>query len=63
MPQVLKKAKFSVYDEYEKTELLKTIRGDNIYTIGDLLPKANYVPLKIKKVKGIKSLIDSLEDK
>ena len=40
--------------------MLKTIRADNIYTIGDLLPRPNYVPLKIKKAKGIKSLIDSL---
>jgi hypothetical protein len=60
MPQLLKKAKFRAYDEYEKTEMLKTIRADNIYTIGDLLPRPNYVPLKIKKAKGIKSLIDSL---
>jgi NIMA (never in mitosis gene a)-related kinase len=65
LPQVSKKMKHcsNAFTEYEKSELLKTIRGDNIFSIGDLLPKSNYHAVKIKKAKGVKSLIESTEDK
>lgn len=63
MPQVSKRIKYNIYQDSQKTELLKTIKGDNIFSIGDVLPKSNYIPIKIKKVKGIKSLIDSIDER
>lgn len=52
------------YEGSEKAELLKTIKAaTNFYQMSEQLPKANYNPVKVRKVKGIKSLIESIEDK
>ena len=63
MSTVVKRMKHNIYQESEKTELLKTIRGDNIFSMADMLPKANYFPIKIKKARGMKSLIDSIDER
>jgi hypothetical protein len=34
-----------------------------MYSLGEMLPKPNYHPVKVKKVKGIKSLVESLEER
>lgn len=60
MPQVQRKIKSNPYQTSEQSELLRTIKAENFYALGDVLPKANYHPLKLKKAKGVKSLIDSL---
>ena len=31
--------------------------------MNEQLPKANYNPVKVRKARGIKSLIDSIEDR
>lgn len=63
-PIIQKKLRNNSIEESEKAMLLRTIKAnDNFYSIVDQLPKANYLPVKVKKAKGIKSLIDSLEGK
>jgi len=43
---------------------LKTIKAaSNFYQVNEQLPKANYNPVKVRKAKGIKSLIESIEDR
>ena len=45
----------------EKPELLRTIRADNIFDLKEHLPKANYMPVRVHKEKGIKSIIETLD--
>jgi hypothetical protein len=49
------------FEGSEKAELLKTIKAaNNFYQMNEQLPKANYNPVKVRKARGIKSLIDSI---
>ena len=52
------------FEGTEKAELLKTIKAaSNFYQMADQLPKPNYNPVKVRKSKGIKSLIESIDDR
>jgi hypothetical protein len=64
LPIVIKRIKKTTYEGSEKAELLKTIKAaSNFYQMAEQLPKANYNPVKVRKARGIKSLIESIEDK
>ena len=55
-------------EEEVKCELLRTIKAETFQTISENLPKANYQPAppgkkKAKEVKGLKSIVESTEER
>ena len=63
MPILIKKIKIKE-EILEKPQLLSTIRvGESFNGLTDNLPKPNYMPVKIKKEKGMKTIIDSIQEK
>ena len=64
MPIVQKRLKTSVSEIHENILLLRTIRGGECLSeLRDKLPKPNYEPLRVRNERGMKSLIDSIEEK
>jgi hypothetical protein len=51
-------------EEEVKCELLRTIKAETFQTISENLPKANYQPFPPKKKpKGLKAIVESIEEK